>query len=280
MLNVKFPRYCSVCDFHRYYNIHYRYFLGILLGAKCNVKIIDHKNFENYSKTAFEIFINDNLIAIDFSDHLKLSIPDSKVPKYKAIFKFHYEPSLHGSYENIYPFSPVNFQNWTLYYDLLSKIEYKAEGLVTCKQKPGGAAVERREMVQKMLRERYKVQFDKTILQERSFYLSINKTLVAVCAPGARNDMLDRGQAQYMAFGTCTISPKLLTLLSYGKELIPGTHYIECKPDYSDLIEKIEWVRENKDEAVQIGKNAKELFNETGLPIKQIEWIKKCLSII
>ena len=68
-------------------------------------------------------------------------------------------------------------------------------------------------------------------------------------------------------------------MLSYNRNIVAGTHYVECKPDYSDLTEKIEWVRENPELAIQIGKNAKELFNETSLPDRQVEWIKKCLNI-
>ena len=90
--------------------------------------------------------------------------------------------------------------------------------------------------------------------------------------------MLDRAQGQYLGFGCCTISPKIVTILSWNKPLIPGEHYIECKPDYSDLIEKIEWVRNNQIEAIKIGANAKQLFRETCIPYRQFEWIKKCLE--
>ena len=81
-----------------------------------------------------------------------------------------------------------------------------------------------------------------------------------------------------MALGCCTISPFLPTVLSYNKKLVPDQHYVMCKGDYSDLTEKIAWVAINKEEAIQIGKNAKDLFKETGLPVKQVEWIKKCIE--
>ena len=59
--------------------------------------------------------------------------------------------------------------------------------------------------------------------------------------------------------------------------LVPGVHYVECKPDYSDLIEKVNWVRSNEDKAIKIGRAAKQLFLETSTPQKQDEWIKKCV---
>jgi hypothetical protein len=98
--------------------------------------------------------------------------------------------------------------------------------------------------------------------------------LVHVCVPGARNDILDRGQLQAMAFGCCTISPVLADCLAWNKELVPGVHYLSCANDYSDLIEKIEWCKSNRDKCIEIGQNAKILFQETSVPSKLLEWIK------
>jgi hypothetical protein len=265
-------------QYHRYYDVHYAYVLTLLKTAGCKIIYTEATDFDNYSKTCFEMKIEDKLVAIDFSDHVKLSVPVDMIKKYTAIFKFHYIPSLHGQYRNIYPFSPVNFQKWDTYLTAVNKIEYKATGLVLCKQRPYGGAVERRNFVLDLLSKRYGEQFDRTIENELNFYMKINQALVSVCVPGARNDMLDRGQSQYFALGCCTISPRLVTILSHNRNIVAGTHYVECKPDYSDLIEKIEWVRENPELAIQIGKNAKELFNETSLPDRQVEWIKICLN--
>ena len=90
--------------------------------------------------------------------------------------------------------------------------------------------------------------------------------------------MLDRGQGQQMMFGACTISPKLNTRLSYHGMLKPGIHYVECKPDYSNLIEKVNWVRSHKTQAIEIGKNAKALFLNTSTPAKQVQWINQCIN--
>jgi hypothetical protein len=278
MLNIKFPIRNTGNTFHRFYNIHYNYFLRLLTEAGCKIEMVSHGIFDNYSETAFEIYINGVLVAIDFSDHLKLSVPEYKISKYKAIFKFHYLPERHSMYSNIYPVSPVSFHDWGMYKRLKPVIHYTASGSIMCKQIPRAAAKERRDAVQSMLQDKYKNKFDSIILDEESFYKSINSTMVAVCVPGARNNMLDRGQGQYMAFGTCTISPRLVTVLSSNQLLVPGTHYIECKPDYSDVVEKIEWVRSNPEKAIQIGKNAKQIFEKTSLPKMQVEWINKCLK--
>jgi hypothetical protein len=283
-MNIDFPEYNSNFDktsnlqYHRYYNTHFKYVRNLLGEAGCNVKLVPASNFENYSRTCFEMKVNGVLVAIDFSDHLKVSIPEDKIKKYAVIFKFHYNHDLHSGYKNMYPFSPVNFQSWSLYKKAIANVNYKASGLILCKQQPGGAALERRKYVQGLLHVKYGNMFDKSIQPEFDFYMKINQALVSVCVPGARNDMLDRGQGQYLALGCCTISPKLVTVLSFNQQLVPGTHYIECKPDYSDVVEKVEWVRSNPEKAIQIGKNAKQIFEKTSLPKIQVEWINKCLK--
>jgi hypothetical protein len=252
--------------------------LSLLREAGCSIIMKTHTNFSNYSKRCFEIIVDGVTIAIDFSDHLEVSVPNNLINKYTSIFKFHYNEGIHGNYKNIHPFTPVNFQNWDLYKKVVDKINYTANGLIASRQIPYAAALERRRSLQHMLKEKYGSLFTNKVVQEELFYLSINNTLVSVCAPGARNNMLDRGQCQYMALGCCTISPNILTTLSWGKTIMPGIHYIKCKDDYSDIHEKIEWVKNNTDLSIEIGQNAKNLFGETSLPVKQVEWIKKCIN--
>ena len=153
-----------------------------------------------------------------------------------------------------------------------------AKGKVLNNQAPAGNAIERRNYVKGLLTQTYGNGLDAERHGKEEFYKLINNASAIVCVPGARNNMLDRGQGQQMFFGACTISPKLVTTLSYNKKLIAGTHYVECKPDYSDLIEKVEWVRSNRDKAIEIGKAARELFLQTSTPEKQIEWINECVN--
>jgi hypothetical protein len=284
---VKFPEYMPTCgrsndtdiskQWHRYYYIHYMYIKNILISAGISILDVDPIKFFNYKfLTAFEIFINKDRILFDYSDHINLSILETDISKYKAIFKFHYTPEL-IKYKNIYPFTPVNFHDWKLFYKIKDSLQYKATGLILNNQVPTGAAVERRNFVREMLTKQYNNKLDYSITSYNEFYEKVNNCLVSVCVPGARNNMLDRGQSQYMFLGACTISPNLITVLSYNKVLVPGVHYVECNPDYSDLIDKIEWVNNNKEEAIKIGNNAKQLLLSTSLPIKQIEWIKKCV---
>lgn len=258
-------------QYHRYYGIHIQYVLNMLIYSGADVELVEPEFFSIRNQLGFEIQINDDLILFDFSDFPYSNFNNFK--KYKAVFKFHYSEDF-KDIPNAHPFSPVNFHDWDLFYKL-KNIKYKAKGKILNNQRPGGAAIERRNHVQEMLLEKYGPELDISITNPQNYYRKVNGCLVSVCVPGARNDMLDRGQGQYMFLGACTISPKLVTLLSYNKEMLPGVHYIECLPDYSDLIDKIEWVKNNRIAAIKIGQNAKELFFQTSTPEKQLEWIKQ-----
>jgi len=265
-------------QWHRYYSTHPQYVLNLLTKGGADVKMVPATNFDCRSTISFDCLIDGHLCKFDFNDH---EIVDRDVSsKYKAYFKFHYHKShdIGPREKNIFPFSPVNFHDWDLYNKLEPTINYVAKGKVLNNQAPAGNAVERRNHVAKILEEAFGSNLDRTRYPKEEFYKLINNASAIVCVPGARNNMLDRGQGQQMGLGACTISPKLNTRLSYHGMLIPGVHYVECKPDYSDLIEKVNWVNENKDNAVQIGNAAKKLFLETSTPLKQVEWIKQCVN--
>lgn len=213
----------------------------------------------------------DKEVIFNFSDLYETPVVD----KYKHYFKFHYSKREHSKYENVYPFAPVSFYNWEEYEALKDKIEYKCNSNVILNvQRPSGGAIKRRTLVQKLLKERYGVLAETGhILPQSAYWKKINNCLVHIFIPGARNDMIDRGHLQYMAFGCCTIAPPIVDVLPYDGELIPGTHYVQCNPDYSDLIDKIEWIRENKEKAIEIGNNAKRLFERSCLPDRLWKWI-------
>ena len=282
---VKFPEYNpdwgkktdinAPHQYHRYYSTHPQYVLNLLKVGGAEVEMVPASHFECRETLSFDCIINGHLCKFDFNDHEKY---DWKIIKnYKAYFKFHYNDDA-INWPNIFPFSPVNFHDWDLYSKLEPIINYTAKGKILNNQAPAGNAIERRNLVAKMLDQAYGNTVDRHRYPKEEFYKLINDASAIVCVPGARNNMLDRGQGQQMGFGACTISPKLVTRLSYDKKLIPGVHYVECKADYSDLLKKVNWVRSNKDKAVMIGKMAKKLFLETSTPDKQIAWINQCTN--
>ena len=251
-----------------YYFRYVRYMINILLENHVDIR------YEGVNTDAWYSMIVDGYkIAIDYSDHptLEPSLLDCK-----AYFKFHCRNE-HIQIGNVYPFAPTSFYDWEQYRRLRKQITYKCNSnIILNVQKPYGNATERRNHVRGMLYAKYKSSnnyiYSPDYTQE-DYWKLINNCLVHVFVPGCYNNMLDRGHIQYLAFGCCTISPRIVDLLPYDSKLIPGTHYIECKSDYSDLIEKVEWCKKHQDECREIGNNAQKLFDNSCSPERLWNWI-------
>lgn len=265
-------------DYHHYYHIHISYILNMLRDAGLVVKLKSPDKFLTRHRSKFDFKLDGKRVCIDFADHPGNILNPDQRKKYDVIFKMHYDEDKHSDIPNMFPLSPVSFHNWKRYRIIKREVEYKAEGPIRNNQKPNGAALKRRHYVQDMLRKEYDKEVDCEITHKNQFLRKVDNALVFVCVPGARNNMLDRGHGQLMALGACVICPKIVTNLNWHKKLESGVHYVECDPNYDNLIEKIEWVRENPEEAIKIGKNAQRLFNQTCLPRKQVQWIRECIK--
>jgi len=229
--------------------------IELLKAAGIEVKLYRDKR----KGRGFVMHYRDRSILIDFGDHL---IVADDYSKYDAQFRFHYSYKRHKELKNTFPLTPISFYDWTEYFKLEKMLKYNASGMILSNQRPGAAALKRRKLVQYRLIDWFGGQ------------------LVSVCVPGARNDILDRGQFQYMAFGACTISPQLDIVLPYWKELKPGVHYIACRDDYSDLLSVIEQCINDRDACIRIGTQAKKLFKDYCTPAKIVEWMNKCLESV
>jgi len=186
---------------------------------------------------------------------------------------------VHERQPHVHPFPVVSFYDWREYRRLSAAVHYAGAGdLVVNMQRPHAGAAERRRMVQEMLRRRYGADAVIKLAPQREFWRRVGDCLAAVFVPGARNDMLDRGHVQYLALGCCTISPRIRTLLPWRHRLVPGEHYVRCRDDYDDLIEKIEWCRGHRPACRRIGTAAKGLFLRTSTPRRIWEWFQECLS--
>lgn len=224
--------------------------------------------------TKFLMIINDKKVVIDYSDNVD-HMPNWS--SFNAYFKFHYVENRQENCKTIYPFAPISFYDWKQYEQLRNVIKYTCNNNVVLNmQRPGGNAIERRGAVQKLLRERYG---NNAILNSRepqiSYWKRIANCLAHVFVPGCRNDMIDRGHIQYLGFGCCTIAPPIVDILPFNEGLVPGVHYIQCNSDYSNLVEKIEWCKNNRKKCVDIGENAKQLFSKTCTPQVLWKWILK-----
>jgi hypothetical protein len=262
-MNIKFPFKKD----QRYYDLHYKYILNILLYDKNNV--ITFTDETPISNTAFICYMNNNKVIFDFSDSSDLCINTTIYP----IFKFHYEYNKNYT-KNVYPITPISFYNWSEFFINSKQIIYNHKNTVLHNQRSYGNAIERRNLVKNILQNSiYSNIIDTTITNQQQYWNKINIALVSICVPGFCNNMLDRGQLQYIGFGCPTISPYIPEIFSYTSCLIPDVHYIKCNNDYSDILEKIDWCIHHTQKCIQIGDNAKEWFNNTSTPDKLNNWI-------
>jgi hypothetical protein len=269
-MNIFFPIFNEEwkTTIHRYYFSHISYMMNIFKFMNYDIKF--YKQLENVHvihKTKFDMFIDDKRILIDFSDHYDIL---ENTYDFDHYFKFHYNEKLHKKF-NINPITPISFHDWNLFYTI-KKLKAKKDSSkkIWYKQIPHAAALERRTYVKELLINNID-NLDTSITDQESFFKSIDKCKASIHVPGAREDMLDRAQLQLMGFGIPTISPKLNSWLSYNIKPIANIHYIECKNDYSDLVEIIK----NLDDLflLSISNNSLLLFEETSTPEKQINYI-------
>ena len=248
-----------------YYNTHVMYFRGLLDWLK-----IPYTLEGKIETTKFPVTIDDKRILVDFSDH-----PDylDGWDSFDAYFKYHYSYR-HIQHKTLYPFAPISFYNWGQYNRLKPEIKYTCtSNTILNMQRPYAGAKERRNFVQKMLKSKYGDEVTTSLIDQTDYWKKINDCLVHVFVPGARNDMIDRGHIQYLAFGCCTIAPPITDVFPYNEQIKPDVHYIECAEDYSDLIKKIEWCKQHREFCRCVGIAAKELFLRTCTPQRLWDWI-------
>jgi len=236
-----------------YHQIHCQYLVELF--KYCGYEIEYTDNVVQLDEVVFEVVLNDVKFYVDFGDHLKIHTNN------RPLIKYHLDKNLKNT--DIIPISPISFYDWKQYFELEKKIQYTFGKTVLNNQVPGGAAVKRRLYLKDLIVKSFS-NSDTEITNQLDYWKKINTAKVAVFAPGARIDILDRGQLQYMAFGCCTISPELNDKITFNKEPIAGIHYIKCKDDFSDVVNIVESL--SKDVALKIGNNAKQLFKETCLP--------------
>jgi hypothetical protein len=251
MFDIIFPQHTN----QRYWEIHYKYVLNIFRYLKCDIQYQERPDFI--------VTINKKDFFFDYGDSSevwKIDLP---------IFKFH----CHEENNQVLDFPPVSFYNWEQYYQLEKEIKYNPyeSNLISFRQKAYARSFERREHIQKVLVINFSKKLLSSIINQIDYWRDINRIKIAVFVPGWCNNMIDRGQLQYMGFGCCTISPNLPEKLPFNNN--------QCKDDYSDLIETLN----NKSFEIwytKIGKAAKSLFQKTCTPEAIGEWIGSKLNCI
>jgi len=259
MFNIIFPENIG----QYYWRIHYEYILNMFKYLECSITY-EHRGMEELRVT-----INDKDFIFDYWNDCN-KILDTNLP----VFKFHCIKET----DKIFAFPTVTFYDWNQYYELKSKINYKAKGYIIYRQRAYGRSTERRNKVKEALSALKNVKIG--TIEQLDYWNEVNKCLVSIHVPGFCNNSLDRGQLQLMAFGCCTISPYLPEILPFGHSVTPGVHYIQCKDDYTNLTELINYCNNNTEKCLDIGNNAKQLFNHSSDVTSLSEWIEEKLCTL
>lgn len=224
--------------------------------------------------------LNNKQIIFDYSDFSDKHCPE----KYSNVPYFKFQCNNINNHINMFPCGPVfafpdEINILEEYFKIRDEFAYECcSTTVLNKQLPRAGALLRRRKAQAFLLNNFnKKDIDITITENKKLFWKMHeKSLVAVCIPGACENSLDRGHFELLGLGVCIISPVISIHLAWNKKLIEGEHYISIKNDFSDLKEKVEWCLKHKNECNEIGNNAKKLFTECAIPEKYWEWIFKC----
>ena len=287
---LKFPKIYKTL---RYGGLYYQFFLSYVENVE-NLKIeliedtdevFSHSiNDVNQWGNGFSCTLNDKQFIVDIKDCHLIDYTEH----FPGIPYFKYQKSEKSNTQTL-PLGPpmcatlgngsVTKQNMTDYFNLRKSFVYNPEGMILCKQrKLSYKKFCRRPEIQRTISQNfsnYDVSFQKD--SSLNFWKKHKGCSASVCVPGYRDTILDRGQLELIGLGVCTISPELDTILCYNQKLIPDVHYIKCKDDYSDLVDKIKMLQSDKKLCKKIGDNARDFFDTYMVPHKYLEWVKKCL---
>ena len=269
----------ATIDPQRYHKNYVMYFGNALGAAGVRVSYEGHARGGDrpWGRGLFGAVLDGRPAVLDYSDHIECGICDeSGLPRLKYSYsRCHLPPD-----GKMFPFSPTSFLDWDQFERTRKGIVYGAGDKILFAQAlhHGTPCYERRALLRRIIPAEFGARCDTNFYPLEQYWQQINQALVRVFAPGTRNDMLDRGQGQYMALGCCTISPPLATVLPGYVCLEPWIHYVPCEPDYSDVCAKIRWCEEHRPECLAIGAQAAEVFARCSTPSALVAWAEKCMG--
>ena len=271
---VVFP---ATIDPQRYHRNYVRYVANAFAAAGVPVEFAGDST---PGQCMYEVDWGGRRFIVDYNDYTDLpecSLPD--LPRFKFSFC-----AAHRHVPGLYPFSPISVLDWPQYDRARQEVRYGGGERVFFIQTPHHGDEgptdnwARRLLLQRVIPEAFGSRADTAFYPLGEYWRCVDRALVRVFAPGSRNDMLDRGHAQYLGLGCCTVSPRLSTVLPWWEPLVPGTHYVPCADDYSDVVDVIRWCDGHRAECVRIGRAAAALFERCSTPVRLVAWVRACLG--
>ncbi|TWU42534.1 glycosyl transferase family 90 [Novipirellula artificiosorum] len=262
---------------------YWKYVRGTLEGMNGVIKLEYSKHLVRRGWSAFEIRVDDEVVVIDYSDFL---LVDTASAAFKHWLRFHHTPAF-VPYPNLGSFPPWSFLDWADYTRAKALPSYTASGESIVYRHSDlnnrlPNLVQRRtramELLQKHCDDPMTIgKLQTGFIAQQMYFRDCLDSLVVVHIPGSHPHILDRTVQQMFALGVCVISPDLwTTCLEHRPQA--GIHYVGIQDDYSDLSVKIQWVAEHRDEAVAIGRSAKQFFAKYCTPTAIWSYIHKRVS--
>jgi len=248
----------------------YQYFVNTALYA--GIEVAYDNTLKSFSDQAIPFVVDGIKCAYDISDYSVIQL-QAWSGEFKCYFMLHHLP-VFNVYPNLGSVPQQSFFDWDEY-NRLSEGQYDCSSdLILHCQNLG--QIRRRNLARKLLTEKeYNLTTSCWPLSE--FWKLGQKCCASVHIPGSTAHMMDRGQLQLMAMGVCTVSPNIYCSLGELRPE-PGIHYVCIRDDFSNLTEKIDWCLNNPNQCVEIGNNAKKLFNDSCIPYAIWKYIKNRIT--
>ena len=245
-------------DQDEYHREFYQYFVNAALYA--GLEVTYDESLKAISNQAIPFFVDGVKCAYDISDYSVIQ-PQAWSAEFKCYFMLHHLP-VFDVYPNLGSVPQQSFFDWDEYNRLVEgRYDCSSDLILHC-QNLGHIA--RRRLARKILVDKgYNLTTECWPVSD--FWKLGQKCCTSVHIPGSTPHMLDRGQLQLMAMGVCTVSPNIYCSLGELRPE-PNIHYVCIRDDFSNLIEKVDWCLANPIRCIEIGQNAKKLFNDSCTP--------------
>jgi hypothetical protein len=250
-------------EFHRYY---WKYVRGTVESLAGQVDLSYSTELGHPAWSAFEVRVNDQIIAIDFSDFHLVANESSN---YRHWLRFHHTPAMQP-FSNLGSFPPWSFLDWDQYTRFRKSERYTARGEQiiyrhSSLSQRASHIVERRQKAGDLLQRNFPNRLVADFVPQDEFFQTCLESLVVVHIPGSHPHILDRTVQQMFALGVCVISPDLWTTCLERRPQAQE-HYLMLRDDYEDLPETINWVLKHRKECAEIGQRAQAFFDRHCTP--------------
>ncbi|WP_153555825.1 glycosyl transferase family 90 [Roseimaritima sediminicola] len=251
------------CEFNAGY---WKYVRGTLTALASRVRCQISDGLGKLGWSSFEIRVDGQPVAIDYSDYL---LVDELSSAYAHWLRFHHTPAF-VPFPNLGSFPPWSFWDWQQYERARQSLRYTAAGDAIIYRHSSlenrlPNVVERRRRALRLLQAACPERLQTGFVPQDQYFAECAASLAVVHIPGSHPHILDRSVQQMFALGVCVISPDLWsTCLEQRPQA--GVHYVGILDDYSDLPEKVQWVADNRRQAAAIGQAAKAFFAEHCTP--------------